>query len=214
MYLIGMKVYFDKTTGRLFSPEDELILGENAKECLSLLLENNGELVTKDEIVKRVWTSKGVVVSDNAVRQTMHILRRALNQFSPERQLITTVPRNGYMITQARIVENSDESLLLMQRKTVRLPLWVKALYAFLIKTLWPGRKGFVFAILSTTITCAMYASWHDQTYHSTDVVHKSPVTYQYHDKRMPQDFKPDNSEITEAAAYELSEHSSESGEE
>lgn len=206
MYLIGMKVYFDQSNGRLFSLTDEHILGENAKECLRLLLENNGELVTKDEIVKRVWTSKGIVVSDNAVRQTMHILRRTIQQFSPEKQLITTVPRKGYMITQAIIVEDSDNTLLMMKRKTVKIYPRLQSAFMLFEQVVWPGRKGLIFAALTAVITCALYASWHNQNYHKSEIAQKAAPEFQYNDARTSENSGPDGSKLTENADYDPSQ--------
>src|SRR5215469_17541751 len=65
-------------------------------ELLGLLVERRGKIVTREEIVERVW-GKGVFVDIEAsINTAVRKLRRALND-DPERpRLVATVPGRGY----------------------------------------------------------------------------------------------------------------------
>lgn len=206
MYLIGRKVYFNHTTGKLYDLTQELTLGENAKECLSLLLENTGLLVSKEEIVKRVWTSKGVVVSDNAVRQTMHILRRSLSRFSPDKQLITTIPRNGYMITEAYVVDESDDVLLKISQNSANVFKRTSVRIAQTMRISWPGKKGFLFSIFTAALACVIYAKWHDVNYHTAAMPIDEDARFIYRDDSLAKE--QTSTGQTETTLYEAVDES------
>lgn len=189
MFLIDNKVYFCARTGKLYNFADEIILGENVKECLNLLLENQGKLVTKEDILNRVWHSKGIVVSDNAVRQTMHILRKSLMQFSPERQIITTVPRYGYMISHALLVSDDDDYLF----KNIKAPssLSNKFIMRFKIflKNLWPGYKGVVFGLMAAMLTLYIHTLIFDN---QQSLTAESSVNNDISENNRPADLHPE----------------------
>jgi DNA-binding response OmpR family regulator len=67
-------------------------LGSRALDLLIVLLEARGTLVTKDEIVSRVWPS--ITVEESNLRVQMTALRAVLGE---DRELIKTVPGRGYM---------------------------------------------------------------------------------------------------------------------
>jgi len=69
-------------------------LGTRAFDLLMVLLEAEGELVTKDELLHRVWP--GTVVDENNIQVQISALRRA---FGADRNLILTVPLRGYRFT-------------------------------------------------------------------------------------------------------------------
>jgi len=165
MYLIDNQVYFNYASGRLFNLHNECYLGEHAKECLMLLSEKSDIIVTKEEIMQRVWHSKGIVVSDNAVRQTMHIIRKSFNKFSLNRQVIITIPRNGYMIINVTEVLDNDDSLIKLQNMSTetKWPVFNLKLIS-LLKFIWPGYKGFAFALIFSALACIGYTQFLAQT--------------------------------------------------
>ena len=71
-------------------------LGTRAFDLLSVLLEADGSLVSKAELLSRVWP--GIHVSEENLRVQILALRRALGE---ERDIIRTEPRRGYRITAA-----------------------------------------------------------------------------------------------------------------
>lgn len=71
-----------------------LSLGGRALDILQLLVERAGEVVSKDELIARVWP--GTVVEAINLRVHIAALRRALGEERAELRYITHVPRQGY----------------------------------------------------------------------------------------------------------------------
>jgi DNA-binding winged helix-turn-helix (wHTH) protein len=73
-----------------------LDLGTRALDALLVLLEANGSLVTKDELISRVWP--GVVVTEENLKVQISALRKALGE---DRDFIRTEFGRGYRFTAA-----------------------------------------------------------------------------------------------------------------
>ena len=69
-------------------------LGSRAFDVLMVLLEARGSLVTKDQLLDRVWP--GIVVEENNIQVQISTLRKALGE---DRNVILTVPLRGYRFT-------------------------------------------------------------------------------------------------------------------
>ncbi len=63
---------------------------------LLALLENPGQVVTREELRERLWTEGTFVEFDNGLNNAMHRLRSALGDTSGSPRLIETLPRVGY----------------------------------------------------------------------------------------------------------------------
>ena len=61
---------------------------------LLLLIENHGKLLTKDELLKRLWPDR--IVEEASLVQNIAVLRKALQESPGEHQYIVTVPGRGY----------------------------------------------------------------------------------------------------------------------
>ncbi|MBY2995881.1 helix-turn-helix transcriptional regulator [Rhizobium leguminosarum] len=68
-------------------------LGSRAFEILETLAVSSGRIVTKDELMKRVWP--GMVVEDNTLQVHISAIRRALGK---DRDLLRTVSGRGYRL--------------------------------------------------------------------------------------------------------------------
>jgi DNA-binding winged helix-turn-helix (wHTH) protein/TolB-like protein/Tfp pilus assembly protein PilF len=79
---------------RLLRGEEAVPLTLKAFELLRVLVENRGHLLTKEELLRRVWPD--AVVEENNLTVTMSALRKALDEGPTDRQYIETVPRRGY----------------------------------------------------------------------------------------------------------------------
>src|SRR6266404_5841518 len=75
----------------LFADGLSLPIGSRALELLVVLIEARGELVTKDELMSRVWP--GTVVEENALQAQISTIRKALGE---DRNFIRTSARRGY----------------------------------------------------------------------------------------------------------------------
>jgi len=69
-------------------------LGNRAIDVLMVLIEARGELVTKDELLNRVWPM--MTVEENSLQFQISTLRKALGE---DRDYINTVCRRGYRFT-------------------------------------------------------------------------------------------------------------------
>ena len=63
-------------------------------ETLLALVERGGTLVTKDELMARVWPD--TFVEEGNLTQMISLLRKALEETGGGQSLIVTVPRQGY----------------------------------------------------------------------------------------------------------------------
>ncbi|MEQ1953821.1 ATP-binding protein [Mesorhizobium yinganensis] len=68
-------------------------IGSRAFEIIETLVESGGELVTKDDVMRRVWP--GLVVEDNTVQVHIAAIRKALGE---DRGLLKTVSGRGYRL--------------------------------------------------------------------------------------------------------------------
>src|SRR3984893_799073 len=75
---------------------DKIDLGARGFDVLWTLLEAGGEVVTKDELIDKVWA--GAVVEENNLQAQMSAIRRALG---PDREMISTVFGRGYRLSVA-----------------------------------------------------------------------------------------------------------------
>src|SRR3981081_1433252 len=78
-------------------------LGSRAFDVLMVLIEAGGELVTKDEILSRVWP--GMVVEEHSLQFHISALRKVLGE---ERGFIKTISGRGYRFV-ADITAAADE---------------------------------------------------------------------------------------------------------
>src|SRR5215467_4561306 len=65
-------------------------------ELLCLLIDRSGQLVTREEILERVW-GKGVFVdSETSINTAIRKIRRALSDNPEAPRFVLTVPARGY----------------------------------------------------------------------------------------------------------------------
>lgn len=75
--------------------EGELVpLTPKVFDILITLVENSGQVVSKDDLMKRVWPS--TYVEEGNLTQNISLLRKALGETPGGVQFIETVPRRGY----------------------------------------------------------------------------------------------------------------------
>jgi hypothetical protein len=72
------------------------ILPEQQFRILEILLRSNGELVSREEIRKRLWPNDTVVEFDSSINSTIKKLRAALGDSADHPRFIETVARRGY----------------------------------------------------------------------------------------------------------------------
>jgi len=85
---------------------EPVALTPKAFDTLLFLVENRGEMQTKDALLAAVWP--GVIVEENSLTQTISTLRQALGETRGENRYIATVPRRGYQFV-AEVAERDPD---------------------------------------------------------------------------------------------------------
>ncbi|MDP9018034.1 MAG: winged helix-turn-helix domain-containing protein [Candidatus Eremiobacteraeota bacterium] len=82
-------------TGQMIVLSDGIVvpLGPRVVATLAVLIEHAGEIVSKDELIERVWPEG--FVEDSSLTQNIYILRKTLGQ-KWDVETIQTLPRRGY----------------------------------------------------------------------------------------------------------------------
>jgi eukaryotic-like serine/threonine-protein kinase len=86
----------DTEEGRLTKSGIRIRLQEQPFRILVLLLENAGQLVTREKIREELWSNDTFVDFDNALNTTIGKLRAALSDSADNPRFLETVPRRGY----------------------------------------------------------------------------------------------------------------------
>ncbi len=84
----------DPAERRLLRNNQTVLLAPKAFDTLLLLVENSGHLLTKDELMKRLWPE--TFVEEANLAQNISAIRRALDEKNGGAQYIETVPKGGY----------------------------------------------------------------------------------------------------------------------
>ena len=130
--------------------KDPVALTPKALDVLVLLVQHSGQLVTKDELMKAVWSDS--FVEESNLTQTIFMLRKALGEV-PEQRYVLTVPGRGYRFAaDVKLVASSpasgaEEASIATEDVPDRWPLLRR----------WQARVAFV-ALLG--VAFGAYAGW------------------------------------------------------
>jgi tetratricopeptide (TPR) repeat protein len=83
-------------TGELWKYGFRLRLGGQPTQILILLLEKSGQVVTRDELRRRLWSDNTFVEFESGLNNAVRKLRAALGDSGDRPHYIETVPRVGY----------------------------------------------------------------------------------------------------------------------
>jgi TolB-like protein/DNA-binding winged helix-turn-helix (wHTH) protein len=86
----------DFRAGELRKQGVKIKLQDQPFQVLQILLEKPGEVVTRDELQKRIWQSDTFVDFDHGIANAIKRLREALGDSADNPQFIETLPRKGY----------------------------------------------------------------------------------------------------------------------
>jgi DNA-binding winged helix-turn-helix (wHTH) protein/TolB-like protein len=113
----------DLTRGCLQHGQEEIKLRPKSFDVLKYLVENNGRLITKDELIRAVWVD--TAVTDDSLVQCLKDIRHALRDDA--QQIIKTVHGRGYIFdtevrysgsTQAFIEETAGVQVIIEDLET------------------------------------------------------------------------------------------------
>ena len=75
-----------------------LVLPDQPLQILRILIEADGEIVTRDEIRQRLWPDDTIVEFDHSINNAIKKLRRALVDSGDEPHYIGTIAKRGYRL--------------------------------------------------------------------------------------------------------------------
>lgn len=88
----------DLRTRELSKNGQKLFLQAQPFQILAMLLERPGQLVTRDELTKKLWPSDTFVDFEHSLNKAVNRLREALEDSAEHPRFIETVPRRGYRL--------------------------------------------------------------------------------------------------------------------
>jgi DNA-binding winged helix-turn-helix (wHTH) protein len=111
--ILRFDVYaLDLRAGELFKSGRKIKLQEQPFRILTVLLEHPGELVTREELRRRLWSEDTFVDFEHSLNTAIKKLRRALCDEADKPRLVETLPRRGYRFV-GSVVDHPSASLQL-----------------------------------------------------------------------------------------------------
>ena len=98
--------HLDFRSSELFKEGTRVRVQDHSIQILALLLENPGEVVTREELRQRLWHSQTFVDFDQGLNTAMMRLRHALDDAADMPKFIETLPRHGYRFMAPVIFSN------------------------------------------------------------------------------------------------------------
>jgi DNA-binding winged helix-turn-helix (wHTH) protein len=86
----------DLRAGELFKAGRKIKLQEQPFQALVMLLERPGEVVTREELQKRLWPADTFVDFDHSLNTAIKKLRQALGDNKKTPRFVETLPKRGY----------------------------------------------------------------------------------------------------------------------
>jgi TolB-like protein/DNA-binding winged helix-turn-helix (wHTH) protein len=87
---------FEPQTGELRDKQRVTVLQQQPAEILLTMLERPGVLITREELVRRLWPTGTFVDFDRSLNKAVNKLREALQDSAENPKFIETLPRRGY----------------------------------------------------------------------------------------------------------------------
>src|ERR1700737_3885139 len=88
----------DLKAGEICKGTGKILLQEQPFQILLMLLEHRGEVVTRDEIKKRLWPNDTVGEFDHSIHTAIKKLRKALGDSAENPRYIETIAKRGYRL--------------------------------------------------------------------------------------------------------------------
>ncbi|WP_274242170.1 MULTISPECIES: winged helix-turn-helix domain-containing protein [unclassified Enterobacter] len=120
-YRINNLVNFRPRDGAIWSGiEDEstvITLTVTTSRLFAYLLDRQGEVITREDILDTVWMAHGLRSSNNSLNKYIADLRKVLSTLAITAEVIVTVPKIGFMISrdidvQKEETDNDEETSL------------------------------------------------------------------------------------------------------
>src|SRR5215475_2486908 len=86
----------DSRTGELRQNRQKTQLHDQPLQLLLALLEHPGELVVREDLIRKLWPPDTFVDFDRGLNKAVNKLRETLGDSADEPRFIETLPRKGY----------------------------------------------------------------------------------------------------------------------
>ncbi|SXA59543.1 transcriptional regulator [Klebsiella pneumoniae] len=107
-YIINDEVIFNMDVNELQpvagKDHEAITLNTPTARCLQLLLESNGNIISRDEFLSAVWKERGVVVSQNTFYQNISLLMKSLLRAGLTQDVVVTVRQRGFVIATGTVI--------------------------------------------------------------------------------------------------------------
>ena len=107
-YIINDEVIFNMDVNELQpvagKDHEAITLNTPTARCLQLLIESNGNIISRDEFLSAVWKERGVVVSQNTFYQNISLLRKSLLRAGLTQDVVVTVRQRGFVIATGTVI--------------------------------------------------------------------------------------------------------------
>lgn len=98
-YVINNSISFNMDERTLTDANGNItILSNPTSRLLSFLLEHNNHMVSRDNILEKVWSDYGLTPSGNSLNKSISLLRRALVEMGDKSDILETVPKQGFIL--------------------------------------------------------------------------------------------------------------------
>ncbi len=95
--LVRFSIYeLDRDSGELFKQGRKVKLQGQPFELLVALLDRHGEVLTREELRQRIWSSETAGDFDQGLNRAINKIRDALGDSAENPRFIETLPRRGY----------------------------------------------------------------------------------------------------------------------
>jgi DNA-binding winged helix-turn-helix (wHTH) protein len=98
----------DLESGELRKHDHKIPLPDQAIQILTMLLERPGEIVTREQLIARLWPNGTVVEFDHGINSSVRRLRAALNDSAEQPRYVETLHKRGYRFVAPIQPEDQD----------------------------------------------------------------------------------------------------------
>jgi len=110
----------DTETGELWTRDALVPVEPQVLALLQLLLENADRLVSRHEIVERIW--HGRIVSESAIDSRIKSARRAIGDDGRAQRMIRTVPKRGFRFVAPLEIASTPSASVVAKSHTAQDP--------------------------------------------------------------------------------------------
>src|SRR5260221_5739507 len=107
----------DVSKRSLFRDSEFVPLTPKVFDTLLVLVEESGRVVTKADLLERVWPQ--AFVEEGSITQNISVLRKILDPYFDGQTPIVTVPRRGYRFTASVRLRNAGAGVILAEPATL-----------------------------------------------------------------------------------------------